>query len=549
MGMVGSLPDGAGIYRCTDDSIIDHAVVIAGYDEAGGYWIVKNSWGSSWNGDGYFKVGYGECSIENRVYCAAPGTGLVTNGGFESGSTGWVLWGAFYADSRFSHPHSGSGYAYLSNADGTPGNNLFGTMYQAVSIPSSATAATLTFWYNITTGETGSSPYDLLQVSIRDSADNYLATVAIFDNTNSQPIGVYSQKSFDMTPYIGQTIRIRFLGTTNSSLPTVFRIDDVSILARGPILPPTPCHTPTPTPTNTPTPTRTFTPTPTRTFTPTATRTFTPTPTRTFTPTATATTCGGDADCDGVPDGVDNCPLVYNPGQENADAAIDNGPGIAGDDTNVPNAVPDSEGDACETDGDIDNDGLPDSQDINPLTGAGLCGALTANDGHPNPAGGDVTNDDNHNGDPAVAMGADASDNGPSWDTDNDGILDSVECTLGTNPRDRKDRPRTADCGGTDDKDGDGLLNAWETCGWGTDPKVVDSDGDTLGDCKEAADVDGNGLVNFAGDTIYYAKAVLLPPGSFGKTMDFDINKNGLVDFAGDVMYAAQFALIPGLCK
>ena len=28
---------------------------------------VKNSWGSGWNGDGYFKVGYGECAIEQYV--------------------------------------------------------------------------------------------------------------------------------------------------------------------------------------------------------------------------------------------------------------------------------------------------------------------------------------------------------------------------------------------------------------------------------------------------------------------------------------------------
>jgi hypothetical protein len=45
-------------------------VVLAGYSDAGDYWIVKNSWGSSWNGDGYFKVGYGECFIENEVYYA-----------------------------------------------------------------------------------------------------------------------------------------------------------------------------------------------------------------------------------------------------------------------------------------------------------------------------------------------------------------------------------------------------------------------------------------------------------------------------------------------
>jgi hypothetical protein len=64
------------VYRCTDDSTLNHAVVIAGYNDADGYaegyWIVKNSWGSTWgpDGNGYFKVGYGECGIETDVYYA-----------------------------------------------------------------------------------------------------------------------------------------------------------------------------------------------------------------------------------------------------------------------------------------------------------------------------------------------------------------------------------------------------------------------------------------------------------------------------------------------
>jgi len=55
--------------------------------------------------------------------------------------------------------------------------------------------------------------------------------------------------------------------------------------------------------------------------------------------------------------------------------------------------------------------------------------------------------------------------------------------------------------------------------------------------------------VGFVGDTIYYAKAALLPRASFGKTMDFDIDRNGAVDLVGDVIQEAKFALIPGLCK
>jgi subtilisin-like proprotein convertase family protein/C1A family cysteine protease len=75
--LTGSDFDANGVYRCTGDEYgytLNHAVVIAGYnDDAGGYWIVKNSWGTSWDTrapGGYFKVGYGECGIETDVYYA-----------------------------------------------------------------------------------------------------------------------------------------------------------------------------------------------------------------------------------------------------------------------------------------------------------------------------------------------------------------------------------------------------------------------------------------------------------------------------------------------
>ena len=66
------------IYRCNDDSGMNHAVVIVGYDDAGGYWMVRNSWGATWNGNGYFKVGYGECGIEQEVYYARVLSGSAT---------------------------------------------------------------------------------------------------------------------------------------------------------------------------------------------------------------------------------------------------------------------------------------------------------------------------------------------------------------------------------------------------------------------------------------------------------------------------------------
>ncbi|MDH4366683.1 MAG: DUF333 domain-containing protein [Dehalococcoidia bacterium] len=63
----GGYFDSNGTYRCSIDSGINHVVVIVGYDEAEDCWIVKNSWGTAWGDDGYFKVGCSECAIESNV--------------------------------------------------------------------------------------------------------------------------------------------------------------------------------------------------------------------------------------------------------------------------------------------------------------------------------------------------------------------------------------------------------------------------------------------------------------------------------------------------
>lgn len=64
--------DENNIMRCNKfgDRSINHAVVVVGYNDIGQYWIVRNSWGADWGfeGDGYFKVGYGECNIDSYTY-------------------------------------------------------------------------------------------------------------------------------------------------------------------------------------------------------------------------------------------------------------------------------------------------------------------------------------------------------------------------------------------------------------------------------------------------------------------------------------------------
>ncbi len=56
-----------GVHTCTG-SDFSHAMVIVGYDDPGGYWIVRNSWSTSWGESGYCRIAYGSCGIENVVY-------------------------------------------------------------------------------------------------------------------------------------------------------------------------------------------------------------------------------------------------------------------------------------------------------------------------------------------------------------------------------------------------------------------------------------------------------------------------------------------------
>ena len=58
-----------GIYEYTSGEYEGgHAVCIVGYDTTGPvpYWIVKNSWDSSWGESGFFRIKMGECEIETR---------------------------------------------------------------------------------------------------------------------------------------------------------------------------------------------------------------------------------------------------------------------------------------------------------------------------------------------------------------------------------------------------------------------------------------------------------------------------------------------------
>lgn len=151
------------------------------------------------------------------------GTQLITNGGFEGSASPWVLAGNV-SWSTGAYPHGGTGYSIVCGGDSNSGNE-----YQQITIPS-GTSPNLTFYLNVTSSETTTTTqYDKLFVEILNTSGTVLATPATFSNLNKGTAGVYTLRGpYSLGAYAGQTIRVRFRGTTDVSLPTSFRVDDVS---------------------------------------------------------------------------------------------------------------------------------------------------------------------------------------------------------------------------------------------------------------------------------------------------------------------------------
>jgi hypothetical protein len=156
--------------------------------------------------------------------CGGGTTQLLANPGFESGNVSWTASSGVIDSSTGEAAHTGSWKAWL---DGY-GSSHTDTLMQQVTISSSATSASLTFWLHIDTAETTTATaYDTLKVQIRNSSGTVLATLATYSNLNKNT--GYVQKSFDLTSYKGQTIQVYLVGTEDTSAQTSFVVDDFAL--------------------------------------------------------------------------------------------------------------------------------------------------------------------------------------------------------------------------------------------------------------------------------------------------------------------------------
>jgi hypothetical protein len=139
----------------------------------------------------------------------------VTNGGFESGITGWSTTGSGAVTTA---RHHGGTHADAPCAT----VNCSSTITQSVTLPAGS-APQLTFWTYVTTQESGSTAWDTLTAKVNGTA---VATVS-----NASTKGSWFRTSVALSAFAGRTVTLQFAEANDSELPTSFWLDDVSVLA------------------------------------------------------------------------------------------------------------------------------------------------------------------------------------------------------------------------------------------------------------------------------------------------------------------------------
>ncbi|AUG75095.1 Hydrolase [Kitasatospora sp. MMS16-BH015] len=155
-------------------------------------------------------------------------TQLLGNPGFESGTASpWVetnTSGSSAISNSASEPTHGGSYDAWLDGYGTTNTD---TLAQTVTIPAGCTSANFSFWLHIDSAASTTTVFDTLKVQVLNSSGSVLSTLATYSNVNAA--SGYTQRSFNLAAYAGQTVTLKFTGAEDSTKQTSFVIDDTAL--------------------------------------------------------------------------------------------------------------------------------------------------------------------------------------------------------------------------------------------------------------------------------------------------------------------------------
>jgi len=154
---------------------------------------------------------------------------VVKNGGFESGGTDYATdWLDFGARFEGCCSFGGSRYGIIGNQD-----NVYQWIEQAIPLSADATSIEISFWLSISTSEAANaSVWDTMRVFANTSEDvsgllREFSNQDANDDASGNPR--YQKFTYTIAKGAADNVTLTFAADTDSSNPTIFRIDDVRV--------------------------------------------------------------------------------------------------------------------------------------------------------------------------------------------------------------------------------------------------------------------------------------------------------------------------------
>jgi subtilase family serine protease len=171
-------------------------------------------------------------SVNIPVSVALPAS-LIVNGGFETGAASpWTFTtqsgtqGVQLSTDAATGlpPHTGT---YFVQLDGGSAAGV-DVITQQVAITPGKSKATLGLWYEIFTGQTGTTATDTLTIQLTNTSGTVLTTLGTLSNLDTGDF-YWTYLGYDVSAYIGQTVIVKITGTQAGTTYTAFFLDDISL--------------------------------------------------------------------------------------------------------------------------------------------------------------------------------------------------------------------------------------------------------------------------------------------------------------------------------